>query len=215
MTARQRSAAGQSTRARLFQVAAELFRAKGFAATTTREIADVAGIRKATLYHHIRRKEDLLYELCIAALDHINAVAHEVLSQEEAPAKKLRTMIEAHVATVLGERDQHAAMLTELRSLTPEARAEVLTRRKAYERRIDEVIQAAQEAGEMRCDVDSKDLRLALLNMLNWTIFWFRPEGEHSPEELGRLYADIFLAGTRNVGRSAGEGALAARKAIT
>jgi AcrR family transcriptional regulator len=196
MTTRSRNESGESTRSRLIAVAAELFRAKGFAATTTREIASVAGIQKATLYHHIRRKEDLLYELCVDALDHISAAADGVLSREGSAVERLRALIEVHVATILGERDQHAAMLTELRSLPPDARAEIVTRRKGYERRIDELISAAQEAGELRGDFEAKDLRLALLNMLNWAIFWFRPDGEHSPEELGKLYAEVFLAGT-------------------
>jgi AcrR family transcriptional regulator len=139
-----------NTKSRLFATAGELFRTKGFAATTTREIAAALGIQKATLYHHIRRKEDLLYELCLDSLEHMNRTADEVLSQDGEPVDRLRNLIAAHVVTALEERDQHATMLTELRSLPDAERAEVVGRRRQYETRIDETIAEAQRAGQIR-----------------------------------------------------------------
>ncbi len=41
-----------------------LFSKKGYAATSTREIAAIPGIRKVSLYYHIENKDDLLYAIC-------------------------------------------------------------------------------------------------------------------------------------------------------
>ncbi len=49
--------------------AAKLFWTKGYASTTTREIAEVLGVRKASLYHHISCKEDLLFEIPVNSCD--------------------------------------------------------------------------------------------------------------------------------------------------
>jgi AcrR family transcriptional regulator len=187
--------AGESTKSRLTATAAELFRTKGFAATTTRELAAALGIQKATLYHHIRRKEDLLYKLCVDSLTRMDEVAELTESEYTDPLERLSNFISSHVITALEDRDQHAVMLTELRALPPDERAEVLIMRRRYEDRVDRLILAAQRAGRIRADASPSDLRLALLNMLNWTIFWFRPEGNHTPEELGKLYSEIFLNG--------------------
>jgi len=51
--------AGKPTGERLFDIAAALFCEKGYAATTTREIAAAAGIQQASLYYHVTGKEDL------------------------------------------------------------------------------------------------------------------------------------------------------------
>jgi AcrR family transcriptional regulator len=48
------------TRERILEVAAELFREKGYDGTSLREIADRMGFSKAALYYHFRSKEEIL-----------------------------------------------------------------------------------------------------------------------------------------------------------
>jgi TetR/AcrR family transcriptional regulator, cholesterol catabolism regulator len=184
-----------TTKARLYDAAAELFRTKGFAATTTREIAAALGIQKATLYHHIRRKEDLLYEMCRDSLTRIQSAADQVLAESSDSRGRLVNLIHAHMVTSLGDRDKHAVMLAELRSLPLDESVEIFALRHEYELCIERTITDAQVAGVVRTDITAKDLRLSLLNLLNWTIFWFDPAGGRTPSELGELYAGLFLEG--------------------
>jgi AcrR family transcriptional regulator len=51
---------GAPTVDRLLDTAAGLFWEKGYAATTTREIAAALNIQQASLYYHMSSKEDLL-----------------------------------------------------------------------------------------------------------------------------------------------------------
>jgi hypothetical protein len=73
--------------------------------------------------------------------------------------------------------------------------------RDEYESTLKGLIEEAQEAGDLRSDVDAKYLTLALLSVINWTIFWLRPNGRLTPEQLADLLSDIYLqgAGTRPV----------------
>jgi AcrR family transcriptional regulator len=48
------------TRARIIDVALELFAEHGYEKTSLREIADRLGVTKAALYYHFRTKEDIL-----------------------------------------------------------------------------------------------------------------------------------------------------------
>lgn len=50
-------------REQVLHAAAQLFVTKGFAATSTREIADKVGIRQASLYYHFSGKDEILAEL--------------------------------------------------------------------------------------------------------------------------------------------------------
>jgi len=183
-----------STSERLTTTAASLFRRKGYAQATTRELADALGIRKASLYYHISNKEDLLFEISMHSLGHI-AEAVGTAAAGASPEDRLRVLIQAHVVTSLSERDMHTVMLTELRALSPERRQEVVAARDEYEALLRGVIADDQKAGRLRTDIDAKLLTLSLLNVLNWTIFWFDPNDDLTPERLGEVLATVFLDG--------------------
>lgn len=183
-----------STNERLLSTAAKLFWEKGFAGSSTREVSERLGIQKASLYYHIRSKQDLLYEISIQSLDHIQQAAMAA-SANAKPGELLRDMVRAHVETALNDRDMHATMLTELRSMSDERRADVLAKRAIYERTLLETLKAEQSAGRIRPDLDPQLLTLSLLNLLNWTIFWYRPQAGKSITELADFFFDVFING--------------------
>lgn len=182
------------TSERLLATAAEHFCRKGYAQTTTRELADALGIRKASLYHHISNKEELLFAISMHSLDHILA---EVGAAIEAapPERRLQALIDAHVVSAVRERDMHTVMLSEMRALSERHHDEVVAKRDEYEAMLRTVIAADQEAGRLRTDIDAKMLTLALLNVLNWTIFWFRPGDDLTPERVATLLGGIYVEG--------------------
>lgn len=187
--------AKDTTAARLLKTAATLFREKGYAHSTTRELATLLGIQKASLYYHIDKKEDLLYALCVDALVRIQEETERAVAQQTTPLERLRALIHAHLCAALNDQDKHATMLVELRELSGERRLEVLKLRDRYETFIREMIQEGQEAGVLRREPEAKYQGLALLNLLNWTIFWFRPGGELTPDQLAAILTSLFLQG--------------------
>jgi AcrR family transcriptional regulator len=79
-TLRTDAATADDTRARVLQVALELFAEQGFAATSTRELSERLGFTKAALYYYFRTKDDLLAALVQPVLDDLTAfVATSVL----------------------------------------------------------------------------------------------------------------------------------------
>ncbi|HKN96493.1 MAG TPA: TetR/AcrR family transcriptional regulator [Pseudonocardiaceae bacterium] len=185
-----------TTAERLLRVAAALFREKGYAATTTRELSDRLHIQKASLYHHIRGKEDLLLVICQESLSRITAAVTEAATRAT-PANRLHDMVVAHVRSALADRDLHTTMLTDLRSLSADRRRDVLARRDAYEQLFTQAIRTEQAAGRIRDDVDARGLTLSLLNLLNWTIFWFDPSGARSAGDIAEMLATIYFDGAR------------------
>ncbi|SMF23444.1 TetR/AcrR family transcriptional regulator [Streptomyces sp. Amel2xC10] len=59
----QRAESGLDPRDELLAAAAELFTTRGYAATTTRAVAERAGMRQASMYHYVSGKEELLARL--------------------------------------------------------------------------------------------------------------------------------------------------------
>ena len=179
---------------KLVEAAARLFRERGYAATTTRQLSGDLGIQRASLYHHISTKEDLLFEISIRSLTHIiNTVGAAI--EAAPPDQRLQALIRAHLATALADQDMHATMLIELNHLSTERRAAVVAKREAYEQLVEHEIAQARAARLLRGDLSERQLTLALLNLLNWTIFWYKPDGADTPASLAGWMGDLFLLG--------------------
>lgn len=184
----------QATGDRILAAAATLFAERGYAATTTRELAEMANLERASLYYHTKSKEELLYKVCLSTLHDAQLVIDNA-KREADPGARLRTLIVQHTTTILRNRAQNMTMLLEMRALTGPRRTEVLRIRDSYDEQVREILAQAQEEGFLRTDKSPKMLEIAMLNLLNWTLVWYDPKDELSAEELGNSFADIFLDG--------------------
>ena len=184
------------TAQRIFSVAASLFRSQGYDATTAREIASVLGIQKASLYHHTRGKSPLLHQVCTTALRQIRQDVVTATAHVSDPLERTRRLVIAHVTSLLHYQDQHAAALLEARALSGEHQSDVALLRDAHESMVRQVLEAAQDAGALRADIPTKYLGLLMFSLTNRTMLWYRPDGPLRPEELGELFATLFLGGS-------------------
>lgn len=80
--------AGDQTRARILQVALELIADHGYAATSTREIAERLGFTKAALYYHFRTKDDLLAAMVDPAMTELQALIARACSDGGPDARR-------------------------------------------------------------------------------------------------------------------------------
>jgi AcrR family transcriptional regulator len=203
----QEPGAAETTASRLLEVAARQFQEKGYAATTTRELAALLGVQHASLYYHIEKKEDLLYAVCVDSLTRIRREVEVAVATQAEPVAQLRALIETHLVVGLTDEHKHATMLLELRALSAARRAEVVRLRDEYERLVRDVLAAAQASGAVRRDVPVKYLGLALLSLLNWTIVWCRPDGELTPSDLAEVFVKLYLDGAgQREGAPGGDG---------
>jgi AcrR family transcriptional regulator len=191
-----------STRERLLSGAAGLFREKGYAGTTTRALSALAGIQNGSMYHHVGGKEDLLYGLCVDSLNDVAALFASIADSGGEPVHRLERVAKSYVQLVLRDRDRHATMLSEIRSLSPQRREQVIGLRDENVAFVENLVLQSQERGQLRSDVPAKYLTLAMFNLLNWTIFWFDPEGELSVDQIATNLWLIFSSGV--FGESAG-----------
>ncbi len=79
--------AAVDTRTQILEVARELFVTRGFAATTTRELADRLGFTKAALYYHFHTKDDLWAALAEPMLERMRALVDDTAVTDEPVAR--------------------------------------------------------------------------------------------------------------------------------
>ncbi len=185
-----------STVERLLEAAVALFSRQGYVATSTREVASLLGMQKASLYYHIESKEDLLYFICKSSLEKIRHDVESAIQKTPDPLERIRTLIVAHMESMLRYKDEHAATLTEMYALSRDRLAQAVELREGYVDLVRSVLQDAQQAGVLRTDIDARYLSLALLGLMNRVLVWYRRRGPLSPAQLGQLLAVIFLTGT-------------------
>lgn len=76
-------------RERILREAYNKFIASGFAAVSMQQIADAAGVNKATLYHHFRDKEDLFFEVVRLGFARANESMAEAINRGDTLGEKL------------------------------------------------------------------------------------------------------------------------------
>ncbi len=182
------------TRDDILEAAAQIFSQKGFHATSMQDIAQAVNLQKASLYHHIASKQEILVEVLDQALELLIANMRAVIERPLPPDEKLRESMRVYLETMLDNRELAAVLLLEHRSLEPELRARHIPRRDHFERLWRDLIQEGCEQDVFACEEPAIVSR-ALLGVMNWTITWYRPDGRLSASEIAGQFAELFLCG--------------------
>lgn len=182
----------------LIMAAAALFRRQGFAATSTRDIAQSVGMHSGSPFYHFKSKGDLLYAVMEAGMH--SAIARQTQALQEiahtepvAPARaRLHALVNAHFETLLGPgNDFVPVMLYEHRSLGARQRTALARLQTQYESVWTPVLEDLYRQGALGAPV--KLARLLMLGALNWSVQWFDSKKEASVHDLTEACMQLFL----------------------
>jgi AcrR family transcriptional regulator len=182
------------TRDEILEAAAQIFSQKGFHAASMQDIAQAVNLKKASLYHHVNNKQEILVAILDQALDLLIERMTEVMARPLSPDEKLRQAMISYLQAMLEHRELASVLLLEHRSLEPTLHARHVPRRDRFEQLWRDLIQEGLDQGVFCC-VDPELTARALLGVMNWTITWFRPEGVLTPEAIAAQFAELFLNG--------------------
>jgi AcrR family transcriptional regulator len=186
---------GPDSARRLLVAAVDAFAARGYHGTSTRDIADRAGLSPAGVYVHFASKEDLFYRITL--IGHQQTLRNAVRAEREAgpgagPAERLHAVIEAQTTWQARHHTTARVVEYDLPCLSPEHYQEVSSLR----RRIAALVRGILAEGARTGVFDVPDVdgtALALLSMVTDVARWYPSNTRQSPERLGRLYADLAL----------------------
>src|SRR5579859_7424407 len=177
------------TQQAIVSAAADLFARNGFGATSLDEIAEVLGASKASLYYHIKNKEEILRLIFLTVLTVSEEPLRQIVEGNLSSREKLCRAIEHQTAVAADRSPAMTVFYREQPHLTGPFAKEIILRKKAYERYFELIIAEGQAAGVFQTAIDPKIATYGLLGMCNWLSQWYRPEGQYSPQQI----ADMFV----------------------
>jgi len=180
--------------ASLRRAALELFAERGFHGTSMRDIAARAGCSVSHVYYYFPSKGDVLRAMMVGIVDDLLAELDAALAGAGAePRARLVAIVRAQVLFHCRRQAEAFVGRSELRSLAPGDRPEVIGRYDRVTAIFRDTIAEGEGAGVFRCAFVAQATH-ALVTMCNAVSAWWRPDGELSPERLAERYAALALA---------------------
>ncbi len=187
-------ASGDETLAAIRAAGVRLFYARGYHAVSMRELAAAVGVQAASLYNHVPTKQALLVDLLTRNLDDMLVGVDAALADVEGPRARLEAFVAFHLTFHTARREEALICTTELRSLEPANYARVVALRRAYERRLGDVLAAGAQAGVFSVG-DARVATFGVLAMLTGAAAWYRPGGRLGRAALAAEYTRLVLQG--------------------
>ena len=197
--ARGRAPGYDAQREAILAQAAELFARQGFVGTSMNEVASACGMSKPALYHYVRDKSDLLFEIATTHVNRLHALIDEVTQGDAVhppPADAtahVRRLIERFVLEYAGARHAHRVLTEDVKFLEPANQDRVLELQRQVVSSFANAI--AQVRPELVAADLHKPLAMLLFGMMNWLFTWLQPDGKLSHADMAPVVADLFLGG--------------------
>jgi len=166
----------------LVDVAVQVFLRHGYDGASLDQVAEAAGITKASIYYHAAGKEALLAHGAGRALDALFAVLDEPAALDGRALDRFRHVVRRTIEITI-ERLPEVALLLRVRGNT-ESERWILDRRRRFDRLVAKIVLEAQSKGELRADIEAGLITRLLFGMLNSVTEWYRPGGNLSPADV-------------------------------
>jgi len=187
-------------RTELLRIATRLFKERGFQSTRLAEIAQAAGLDRASIYYYVSSKEELFHESVEGVLDESIKLARKLLADEQ--LRSIERLHRIYVALMVSYEENYPATFVYIQEQMHQVAGdetawaqEIMTKTRAFDQILLGFIRGAIEAGELRADILPRLVENALFGMLNWTHRWFVPGGGMSGKEVGEALWSIFTDG--------------------
>jgi TetR/AcrR family transcriptional regulator, cholesterol catabolism regulator len=185
--------------AEVVDAAAHVFARRGYHGASTQDIADVLGIRQASLYYYFDSKEAALEAVCVSGVEDYALRAQKILAGGESASEKIRQVVSQHLAPLSERLDYTLVFLRERRFLPRPARSRIRAVERRYERIIQRIIERGIVSGELRADLDARLATLALLGLGNSAALWIGREPGATVERVTEHYVQLLLHAFKGV----------------
>lgn len=183
--------------AEILAAAAKVFARRGYHGASTQDVADVLGIRQASLYYYFESKEAALEAVCAAGVEDYALRALRIERGPGSASEKVARLVFQHLAPMAERLEFTQAFLRERRFLPDPARRRIRAIERRYERIIQRVIEHGIASGEFRADLDSRMATLALLGLGNSAAMWYGREPGATLERITSNYVDLLVRAFR------------------
>ncbi|HEY4036294.1 MAG TPA: TetR/AcrR family transcriptional regulator [Ktedonobacteraceae bacterium] len=195
---------GRSMRECILDAAVQLFAEYGYHAAPLRDIARIAGIQAASIYHHYPSKQALLVEIMETHMQRLNSSTERIIHEYTDPLQQLHEVIGNHIRMHTTYKAEFFIIDTEIRSLEGESRPAILALRHTYDALLQEILHAGMERGIFHHG-DVKVTSYAIIAMCTQVAAWFRPEGRLSVQQVITIHRQLITEGLLQGSLSSGQ----------
>ena len=170
----------------VFRAAAELMVEKGYGGTSIGDIAQVVGMTKAGLYHHISGKQDMLFQILNHAMDELDRVVGTPVRLIEDPEQRLRQLIRLHIRGSIDHGLAFTVLMSEINHLTAKQQRRIRGRIEKYHALIRESLQELDGNGRLRSldiDIATMHIMKTVTGVARWKHQDFASDAEHLIQE--------------------------------
>ena len=189
MNARRKAA-----RAQILRAAADLFRERGYQASTVDHIAARLGMSKASLYTHFRAKEEMLAAISRETIEAFTRDLNLVLASRLGAEDKLRTVVRQHVQFVIANRSFLTVFFGEEANLPPRFVRSLAAQKDRYDKGVERIVAEGVRSGVFR-EMSPRLVVFAVLGMVNWVHKWYNPRGSWGAEEISAAFLSLIEGG--------------------
>jgi AcrR family transcriptional regulator len=181
----------------IMQKAATMFRQRGFAATSMRDLAETVGIEAASLYNHIRSKNEILEAICFDVANIYNAKMDEIESSTIPSIKKIEQLLRFQINQMVENYEMVYVSDREWKHLSEPYLSNFQAQRRNYRKRFAGIIEQGMKKNEIR-SIDAPTAVLIMLHAISGIESWHRSKKKINAKELEDNMLTIMIDGLRN-----------------
>ena len=186
----------------IMRAARTMFCEKGYADTSTAQIAAQAGVVEGTLYRYFPTKRDLLIKVVEAFYEDIFADYERQLQGVRGTWNRLRFLIWKHLSVIHGDPAMCRLIVHELRPWPQYRQSSVFRLNQRYTRRTLAVIKEGVARGEFQAKIPLQIVRDMIFGCAeHHTWAYLRGEGQFSPDEAADAITNLIYQGLGRVAR--------------
>ena len=176
------------------KAAARLFRKRGFKATSMRDIAEAVGIKAASIYNHIKSKQELLSDLLMEIATIFTKEMETIQNTSLNAQQKLERLIALHVRLTIEHTDAIALIAGEWVHLEATEKQQYITLRDDYESHFTAIIEQGKTEGLFK-NIDTEIILFSTLSTLRWLYSWYSRNRSFNPIELEQQITACLMNG--------------------
>ncbi len=182
----------------IIEKAATLFKEKGFKAASMREIADVVGVEAASLYNHIKSKNELLNIICFDVANRYTHKMEEVEASNLSILGKIESLLRFHIDGMIHYFEQVYVSDREWKHLDNPYLSNMQNQRRTYRKRFASIIEEGIKKKEIK-KIDASTTVLIMLHAIGGIESWHRSKQKISGKELEENMIAFLMDGLRKV----------------
>lgn len=177
----------------IINTAAKLFKERGYSAVTMRDLASAMGIKAASLYNHIKSKQEILKEIIISLAEEFTQGLELIQQSSTSSVEKIEEVVKLHVS-ITSQNTYGMASLNNDWMHLEEKRDYYLKLRSSYEEELRRIIAEGIKNGEI-IDENIEIMLFSILSTLRSLYLWIPKKDYLNPEKLSQQLSRVLVKG--------------------